>query len=407
MSRKGSFASIAGALVFVSIAGPALAAILTVDDDRVQQPSANYTTIQAAVDVAGPGDEIIVSPGLYEEQVVIKDQVTLTGRPVGTNRVRIRPTALPVSRPSVLSGNPITAGILIDSTSVSISGIDLDLSGNDVAGCMPLLAGIYYRNAAGVVEQVTVRGVRIAGAPQCESGVGLYVESGDFGSVFGLPAKTRAVVKIRESNFYDYQKVGVAANGPRTFVRIAGGESIGDGASTRSCAVRLSGGQGGQGAVPGYCGETAGERLTWKDGRRCPAVRGRSQQAEVQYGHRGADGSLHSRRQEPCGQSALRHPVDGGRRDPGDEGEGRKRCRGGDRSRRCGPRRRPERGPRGQDDQHARGGVHSGRREEQRQGPDPDQRAAARRRAAAGVRPNAAVHGAVGHALPDDVWRRG
>jgi parallel beta-helix repeat protein len=53
---------------------------LVVDDDRAQCPDAPYTSIQAAVVDAGPGDRIKVCPGTYQEQVRIpagKDGLTL------------------------------------------------------------------------------------------------------------------------------------------------------------------------------------------------------------------------------------------------------------------------------------------------------------------------------------------
>lgn len=42
-----------------------------VDDDRAQCPNAPFTSIQAAVLASGPGDQIRVCPGLYQEQVDI------------------------------------------------------------------------------------------------------------------------------------------------------------------------------------------------------------------------------------------------------------------------------------------------------------------------------------------------
>jgi hypothetical protein len=42
-----------------------------VDDDRAQCPNAAFTSIQAAVIASGPGDQIRVCPGLYQEQVDI------------------------------------------------------------------------------------------------------------------------------------------------------------------------------------------------------------------------------------------------------------------------------------------------------------------------------------------------
>ena len=54
--------------------------MLIVDDDGLDCPNFQYTTIQAAVDAAMPGDKIKVCPGTYIEQVTIpagKDGLTL------------------------------------------------------------------------------------------------------------------------------------------------------------------------------------------------------------------------------------------------------------------------------------------------------------------------------------------
>src|SRR6266850_6361261 len=45
--------------------------MLIVDDDGADCPNAAFTSIQAAVDAAGPGDQIKVCPGTYQEQVRI------------------------------------------------------------------------------------------------------------------------------------------------------------------------------------------------------------------------------------------------------------------------------------------------------------------------------------------------
>lgn len=87
MNNKVSILAIV-ALVVALIAlngGQAIAkAPLVVDNDLVECPKAAYTTIQAAVNAASPGDTIRVCPGVYAENVVIgptKSGITLKGEP--------------------------------------------------------------------------------------------------------------------------------------------------------------------------------------------------------------------------------------------------------------------------------------------------------------------------------------
>ena len=50
-------------------AGSAAATVISVNNSTGQV--ANFTSIQAAVNAANPGDEIIVKPGIYEENIAI------------------------------------------------------------------------------------------------------------------------------------------------------------------------------------------------------------------------------------------------------------------------------------------------------------------------------------------------
>ena len=47
------------------LAGPAPAAVWTVDDDLIDNPKAQFSQIWEAIEVAADGDEILVSPGTY------------------------------------------------------------------------------------------------------------------------------------------------------------------------------------------------------------------------------------------------------------------------------------------------------------------------------------------------------
>jgi parallel beta-helix repeat protein len=56
-----------------------LSTVWTVDDDRVQDPTAEFTTINAAVTAAHRGDVIVVYPGTYNESVVVDKALTFLG----------------------------------------------------------------------------------------------------------------------------------------------------------------------------------------------------------------------------------------------------------------------------------------------------------------------------------------
>src|SRR2546425_6584433 len=83
-----------GARLMASLAGPAR---LLVDDDLVQCPTAQYMSIQAAVNDAQPGDHIDVCPGTYHEQVIISGS--------GKNNIQLRSTkqwAAVIKAPTVM-----------------------------------------------------------------------------------------------------------------------------------------------------------------------------------------------------------------------------------------------------------------------------------------------------------------
>ena len=71
-------------LFVVGVQG-ASAATWVVDDDLVQCPAANFTSIQAAINVAASGDTIDVCPGTYRENLVLNKSLTLLGAQDGVN----------------------------------------------------------------------------------------------------------------------------------------------------------------------------------------------------------------------------------------------------------------------------------------------------------------------------------
>lgn len=62
-----------------------MTSVFTVDDDRIQLPQAQFTSIQAAIDAASPGDTVKVYPGLYDEQITINKPLVLLGAQADAN----------------------------------------------------------------------------------------------------------------------------------------------------------------------------------------------------------------------------------------------------------------------------------------------------------------------------------
>jgi len=74
-SKKLTAAACAAAML--ATASPAMAKELRVDDNGAECPSAQFTSIQAAVTAAAPGDKIKVCAGTYDEQVNIQSKSRL------------------------------------------------------------------------------------------------------------------------------------------------------------------------------------------------------------------------------------------------------------------------------------------------------------------------------------------
>lgn len=200
-------------------------ATLLVDDDKVQCPSATFTSIQAAVLAAGAGDKINVCPGTYPEQVNITKPLTVQGIEVnGQNLAVIMPAPALANTTSLTSGNPIAAIVLVDGTDkVTLDNLTIDGSTNGISGCSPNLMGIFYRNASGDIDNVAVRNIKLAPADfGCQSGLAIFVQSGNGG---------KSKVDISDSSVHDYQKNGITANEVGSDVKIRGNAVTGIGST--------------------------------------------------------------------------------------------------------------------------------------------------------------------------------
>jgi nitrous oxidase accessory protein NosD len=204
------------------LCAPGQAAVLTVGQPGTPCPSAQYTTIGAAVAAASSGDTIAICPALYPEQLIITMPLTLVGLDVvtssregkyGVNRVLIQPTL------TDLQSLPYEAVITVMNTSgVTIRNLALDASLNTVSGCSPTLSDVTFFNASGTVETSALSGAQLQDVSTC---------SGLFGNGFGvlvdndgsLPGPFN--VSVLQNSIHDYEQDGIYVLGPGSGISTA------------------------------------------------------------------------------------------------------------------------------------------------------------------------------------------
>lgn len=194
-----------------------------VDDDGLASvfdcnaATPTFNLIQPAVNASSSGDTILVCPGTYVEQVkIVTKNLTIRGIASGNeNLAVIKPLGAVVNSTSAFSGADIAGIVVVEgSTNVTLINLAMDGANNLLPSCAVNLVGIFYRNASGKVDSAAVRNIRLgAGLEGCQSGVGIFAQSGTGGvGAPGLPSK----LTVTGTSVHDYQKTGIAANEPGT-----------------------------------------------------------------------------------------------------------------------------------------------------------------------------------------------
>jgi hypothetical protein len=126
-----------------------------------------YTSIQAAIVAASPGDTITIGPGSYDENVVVNKSVTLEGSGNGT--VIYPAVSNPVCSPGSLCAGAASDIVLVEANNVTITNLRLSgdnpkLSGVVVGGeDIDARNGIIVNYEAGVYNNLTVSNVKVTG----------------------------------------------------------------------------------------------------------------------------------------------------------------------------------------------------------------------------------------------------
>jgi hypothetical protein len=137
-----------------------------------------FTTIQAAVNAAAPGDTIYICPGTYNEQVVVSEtKGDLIIRGSGAGVTLLKPTAVTPNTTSILLGTQAAPILLINgAANVTIRSLTIDGSAADsgavlVPNCtaLPFYIGIYYRGGSGTVDTAQV--TRITSGKACADAI--------------------------------------------------------------------------------------------------------------------------------------------------------------------------------------------------------------------------------------------
>jgi len=210
---------------------------LLVDDDKVQCPTATFTSVQDAINAAKPGNLIRVCPGAYREQLSIDKSLSIEG----DNGAILLPNNMTVNTTGP-SGVPIAAAILVkEAANVEIEGLIVDTTNSAITQCSPALIGILYQNSSGSIEHNAVRNAKLSASLNgCQSGDAIVVQS--------LGVET-SKVNINDNSVHDFQKNGITGNELGTEVTITNNVVTGLGPTTGAAQNGIQIGFGAKGSV--------------------------------------------------------------------------------------------------------------------------------------------------------------
>jgi hypothetical protein len=173
----------------------------------------SFSTISTALAAIPSPTIVMVCPGSYSEQVIITFPVTLEGIATSlTDMAVIEPPSGAFIMANTLLGVEVAPQLWVNNVSgpVDITNIAIDGREADVSG---LLAGIFFQNSSGTINQVATRN-------QDTSGFGVWLEGGS----------ANPTVTLEDSSIHDFSDVGIFIEGELTAT--AKSNSVNDVSST-------------------------------------------------------------------------------------------------------------------------------------------------------------------------------
>jgi hypothetical protein len=268
--RRGRLGVIAVAVVALTVVSPAapqgLAKQLVVDKDKVQCPKAGFTSIQAAVNAANPGDTITVCPDLYTESVTVnKPGLTLVGASnVGDCTVV---TAADPTTDSIVTG--VGFSFSLTNYSITLSGFVVQGSTN---GILTSDAFSGYRITNDTVQNNLGAGVNLnsGGTNQTRVDHNCFRTNGSAGLQSEVGNLKNALVDHNSTYRNGFSGFDFSGVGSRQYVTVTRNSSVQDGAGysmTNSIGSSIdhndASGVGGSGVLIG--GANNGLNISYND----------------------------------------------------------------------------------------------------------------------------------------------
>ena len=221
-------------LAIVSLAVSAYGKTLVVNNNPANTSSpcktAHYTTISAAITAASSWDTVSVCPGTYPEALLInKSHLTLTGLVTsGSSLIELMPTAgISIADVNPGAEDPTENVIVLVEGVIGVTINNLSINGSKATTtCGSGNAGIYFRNASGVVTNAAVAyiGLNADGTlTGCQEGYGIYADSWSGGT---------SSLTVFGTSVHDFDKNGIAAREAGTTLVAENNEITGAGSTT-------------------------------------------------------------------------------------------------------------------------------------------------------------------------------